>query len=148
MRLVEEEHQLRLVEVAHFREFLEQLRQQPQQEGRIELGIVRQLVRRQDIDDAAAVALGAHEIRKVERGLAKKGIGALVFENQKLPLNRADGRGRYIAVDFLQFRGIVSRQAQDRAQILQIKQRQPLLVGEAKSDVKHAFLRVVELQHT
>src|SRR3546814_3375364 len=35
VRLVEHEHQLGLVQVAHFRQLLEQLRQQPQQEARI-----------------------------------------------------------------------------------------------------------------
>ncbi len=147
MRLVEEENQLRLVDIADFRQFLEQLRQQPEQERRIELGIFHQLVRRQDIDDAAPLAVGAHEVVEVERGLAEEGIGALVLQHQKLPLDGADGRGRYIAVDFLQLGRVVSHQAQNRAQILQIEQRKSLLVGETKGDIEHAFLDVVELQH-
>ena len=55
MRLVEEEHELRLVEIAHLGQFLEQLRHQPQQEGRVEARVVHQLVGGQDVDDAAAV---------------------------------------------------------------------------------------------
>ena len=35
---------------------------------------------------------------------------------------------------------------ENRAQVLQIEQRQPLLVGDAERDVEHALLRVVELQ--
>jgi hypothetical protein len=52
--LVEEEHQLGFVGIADLGQFLEQLRQQPQQEGRIELGRLDQLVGGQQVDVAAA----------------------------------------------------------------------------------------------
>ena len=52
MRLVEEEHELRLVRIADFGQFLEQFRQQPEQEGRIEPRILHQLVGGQDVDDS------------------------------------------------------------------------------------------------
>ena len=37
-------------------------------------------------------------------------------------------------------------QAEHRAQILEIEQQQPLVVGDAERDVEHAFLRVVEIE--
>jgi hypothetical protein len=46
VRLVEEEHQLRLVEVARFGQLLEQLGQQPEQEGRVQLRRVASACRR------------------------------------------------------------------------------------------------------
>jgi hypothetical protein len=46
VRLVEEEHQLRLVEIAHLGQRLEQLGEQPQQEGRVQLGRVASACRR------------------------------------------------------------------------------------------------------
>ncbi len=78
-------------------------------------------------------------------GSPKNDARALIFQHQQLPLNRADGRGRDVAVLLLQFGGVFRDDAENGAQILEIEQRQSLLVGDAKGDVEHAFLRVVEL---
>ncbi len=104
MRLVEEEHQLRLVEIAHLGKLLEQLGEQPQQEGGVELRILHQLVGGQDVDDAAAVAVLLHQVVDVERGLAEELRAALVLQDQQLALHRAHGGGGDVAVfgaDFL-----------------------------------------------
>ncbi len=62
VRFVEEEHQLRFLRVAHFRQLLEQLRQQPQQERGVELGRIHQLVGGENVDDAAALGVGLHQV--------------------------------------------------------------------------------------
>ena len=90
MRLVEEEHELGLVRVADLGQLLEQLRQQPQQERGVEPRILHQLVGRQDIDVAAAVAVGAHEVLQGERRLAEEFLAALVLQHQQLALDGAD----------------------------------------------------------
>ena len=54
MRLVEEEDELRLVEVADLRQLLEQLRHQPEEEGGVEARVVHQLVGGEDVDDRPA----------------------------------------------------------------------------------------------
>ncbi len=91
MRLVEEEHELRLFRIADFRQFLEQFRQQPEQEGGVEPRIGHQLVGGEDVDIAAAVAVGLHEVLQLERGLAEEFLAALVFQHQQRPLDGADG---------------------------------------------------------
>ena len=91
MRLVEEEHQFRLRQVAGFRQFLKQLRQHPQQEGGVEPRALHQLVGDQNIDHAAAVAVGLHEILQRQRRLAEEFRAALVFQHQKLALDGSDG---------------------------------------------------------
>ena len=98
MRLVEEEHELGLVEIADLRQLLEQLRHQPEQEGGVEARIVHQLVGRQDVDDAAPVAVGAHQVLDVERRLAEELVALLVLEHEELALDRADGGLRDVAV--------------------------------------------------
>ena len=55
MRLVEEEDEHGLLGIADLRQFLEQLRQQPEKEGRVELGRLDQLVGGQNIDNAEAL---------------------------------------------------------------------------------------------
>src|SRR5207253_379088 len=72
MRLVKEEHELRLVRIANLWKHLEQLRQHPQQEGRVELRALHQFVGRQDVDDTASIAVDAHEILQIERGLGEE----------------------------------------------------------------------------
>ena len=62
MRLVEEEHELGFRWVAGLGQFLEQLGQHPQQERRIQPRTLHQFVRGQDIDHAAAIPVGAHEV--------------------------------------------------------------------------------------
>ena len=62
VRLVEEEHQLGLVEVADLGQLLEQLRQHPQQEGGVQARRIEQLVGGQDVDHALAVVDGLHEV--------------------------------------------------------------------------------------
>jgi 3,4-dihydroxy 2-butanone 4-phosphate synthase/GTP cyclohydrolase II len=63
VRLVEEEHQHGLVRIAEFRQLLEQLRQQPQQEGGIELRAADQLVGGEHVDHARPSGVGAHQVR-------------------------------------------------------------------------------------
>ena len=54
MRLIEEEDQLRLLRIADFGQLLEQLTHQPEQKRRIKLRRLQQLVRGENIHDAAA----------------------------------------------------------------------------------------------
>ena len=72
VRFVEEEHQRRLVGIADLRQPLEQLRQHPEQEDRVELRRPDQLVGRQDVDHAAALAVGLQQIVDVEHRLAEE----------------------------------------------------------------------------
>ena len=142
MGLVEEEDELRLVRIADLRQVLENLRDQPQQEGGIELRRGHQLVGGEDVDVTAPVAGGAHEIVNVERRLAEEMFAALFFQNDEAALNGADGRGTDIAViggDRFAAGGKVGEQ---RPEIRQVEQQQPLLIGNPESDVEGAFLRL------
>ena len=90
MRLVEEEDQLRLVRVADLGQFLEQLRQQPEQERRVEPRVHHQLVGRQHVDDAAAVAVVRMMSAIFSAGSPKKFVAALLLQHQQRALDRAD----------------------------------------------------------
>ncbi|MNL51366.1 hypothetical protein D3C87_1744590 [compost metagenome] len=90
MRLVEEEHQPRLVRIAHFRQRLEQFRQQPKQEGAVEPRVHHQLVGRQHRDRAAPVIGGAHDVLDLKRRLAEEMFRTLLLQHQQPALQRAD----------------------------------------------------------
>ena len=62
VRLVEEEHELGLVEIAGLGQLLEQLGQQPEQEGGVEPRRLDQLVGRQHVDRTAPVRRGQHQV--------------------------------------------------------------------------------------
>ena len=162
MRLVEEEHELRLRQVAGLRQLLEQLRQHPEQEGGVEPRALHQLVGDEDVDHAPPVAVGAHEILQRQRRLAEEFGAALVLQHQELALDGADGRLGDVAEPL---RGLSDRRQrvivaigclfsagrndriQQRAQILHVDQGEPVVVGDAEGDVEHAFLHVVEVEH-
>jgi len=75
VRLVEEEHELRLLAVADFGQVLEQLREQPQQERAVEPRL-SSACRGEDVDDAAA-AVGLHQVVDREHRLAEEPLAAL-----------------------------------------------------------------------
>ncbi len=146
MRLVEKEHQLGLVEIARLGQFLEQLRQQPEQEGGVELGRIQQLVGSQDVHHALPV-LGLDEVIQVEHGLAEEHVGALRLQRHQPALDGPDRGRRDIAVFGGELPGVVAHVLQHGAQVLGVEQQQPAGVGDAEDQVEHALLGVVELQH-
>ena len=81
MRLVEEEHELRLLGIADFRQVLVEFRQQPEQYRRIELWRAQQPIGCQNVDDAATAA-GLQQIVDVQHRFADKAVGALLLKRQ------------------------------------------------------------------
>ncbi len=148
MRLVEKEHQLGFVGIADLGQGFEQLGQQPQQEGRIETRRGHQLIRRQNIDPPAPVRVALHDVPQAERGFAEQPRAALIFKDQQPALDRPDrGRGD-IAIAQGQVDAVFPHPDQQRLQILQIQQRHPLFIRDAKGDVQNALLRLAELHQT
>ena len=98
MRLVEEEHELRLVAVADLGKILEELGEQPQQERRVQPRVLHQLVGRENVDDAPALRIGLHEVVDVEHRLAEEPLAALLLDLQQAALDRADRGRRDVAV--------------------------------------------------
>jgi len=146
VRFVEHEHQLRLVEVADFREVLEQFRQQPQQETGVQLGLQDQLVGGEDVDHAAAVGGRAHEVTELQRRLAEEHVGAFLLQAQQGALDRADRRRADQAIRGTDVLALVGDQAEQRAQVVEVEQQQAAVVGQLEHDVEHAGLGFVQLQ--
>ena len=148
VRLVEEEHQPRLVRVAHLGQRLEQFGQQPQQERRVEPGRPHQAVGGKDRDHAAPVGVGAHQVGQLQRRLAEDRRAALVLEHQQRALDRPDRLDRDIAITQRQVRALFADPDQQRLKVLEVEQRQPLFVGHAERDVQHTLLRLAQFQQS
>src|SRR5207244_3853674 len=97
VRLVEEEHELRLLRVAGLGQVLEQLRQQPKEQRRIQPRRIEQLVGGEDVDRAFAAGR-LHQVLEREHRLAEELRRALVLEREKPALDRADRAGGDVAV--------------------------------------------------
>ena len=142
MRLVEEEHQLRLFRIADFRQHFEQLGEHPEQEGAIEARVHHQLVGGEHRDRAAAVIGGAHDVGNLQRRFAEEVFGTLLLEDQQFALDRADGGLGNEAELVGQRRGVLAHIVEQRLEILEIEQRQAALIGDLEGDVDDAFLRI------
>ncbi|EXI73838.1 MAG: hypothetical protein AW10_04237 [Candidatus Accumulibacter appositus] len=97
MRLVEEEDQLRFLDVADLGQLFEKLGQQPEQESRVQPRRSHQLVGGEDIDHSPTV-VGLHQVGDVEHRFAEEDVAALVAKVQQAALDGADRRRRDIAV--------------------------------------------------
>ena len=121
MRLVEEEDELRLIDIADFGHQLKQFREKPEQEGRIELRRGHELVGGENVHVAAAVAGGAHQVLDVEGRLAEELVAALLFDHHEAALDGADGRGIHVAIFGADVLAAIGKIGEECAQILQIK---------------------------
>ena len=96
-----------------------------------------------------------------QRRLAEEPGSALVLQHQELALDGSDRRPRdiaeglrrladrrqriVIAVGFLPASGMMA--SSSARKILHVDQGQAVVVGDAKRDVEHALLHVVEIEH-
>ena len=80
MRLIEEEHQFGLVEIARLRQALVQLGEHPQQAGGVELRHLVELFSAEDIDHPFATGIDAHPVGNIQHRLAEEVLGALLLQ--------------------------------------------------------------------
>jgi len=144
--LVEEEHEFRLIQVAHLGQLFEQFGEHPQQERGVEPGSVHQLVGRENVHDPLA-GDRLHEIGDVEHRLAEELVAALFLDLQQAALDGADARRADVAVFCRERPCVVAYVLQHRAKVFQVEQQQAAVVGNLEDQVQHAGLRVVERQH-
>ena len=97
MRFIKEKHQFGLFNIAHLRQSLKQLREQPEQESGIQAGGGQQLVGCQNIDDSFAIDR-LHEISNIEHRLTEEDIAALFFDLHQPALNGANRGSADVAV--------------------------------------------------
>jgi hypothetical protein len=145
MRLVEEEDELRLVRIADFRQFLEQLRQQPEQEGRVEARDSSSACRR----PARLIAPRPSRVVRMMSAIFSAGSPKKLLA----PCCSSTSSSRWIAptealdiaVRWKSRRHSRPCIASSACRSLRSSSSRPLLVGDLEGDVDDAFLRVVEV---
>ena len=115
--LVKEEHQLGQFHLPYLRQRGVQLREQPQQERRVQLGLQHEFVGRQHIHDALA-ALALQEVVDVKVRFPEELVRALVFQFQQRPLDSPYGGRCHIAVLRGEVRGVLPHKVEHGPEVL------------------------------
>ncbi|PWW21001.1 hypothetical protein JD79_00127 [Geodermatophilus normandii] len=148
VRLVEEEHDLRRVEVADLGQLLEQLGEQPHQEGGEQRRPVGDGGQLDGADDAAAVGRGADQVGGVERGLAEEDVAAEVLQRHELAQHHPRRRlGQPAEAGELLLALPAGQPGEQRAQVGEVQQREARLVGVVEDQAQRALLGGVEAEH-
>ncbi len=105
--------------------------------GREELRPVLQRVQLDRADDPVTVGVGAHEIGGGELGLAEELVAAEVLEPDQVAQDDArGGAGQAAELGQLALALVAGEVADDRAQVLEVEQRQAGLVGEVEDQTQ------------
>ena len=147
VRLVEEEDELRLVQVSHLRQLVVDGGQEPHQEGGIEPWVVVELIRREDVEHTllgVVHSLRDEEILDLEFRKTEEEVAALLLQRQQVSLDGAYGYGRDVTVFRLELLGVLSDIVECGAEVLQVVQRHVPILADAEDSRQHALLRVGE----
>ena len=146
VRLVEEEHHLRLRQVAHLRHHVEELRHQPEHEGGVDRRVVDQGGRVEDIDHTPAFSVCPEEIADLQRGLSEELFPAASLQGHKGAHDDADALGADVPVLFPVNCRVVADIVQHRLQILEIQEKHAFIVRDPEDNVQQVGLGLVQLQ--
>ncbi len=135
MRLIEEEHQLRFIEVAGFRQALVELGEHPQQAGGVQLRHLVELFGAKDIDHPFTAGIDAHPVGNIQHRLAEEVLGALLLQGQQPALDGADRGAVNIAVLVLERLGVIADKLSDGAEVFEVEQQQAAVVRDAENNV-------------
>ena len=145
--LVEEEAQLWLGQVARLRECVIQLREHPEHERAEEPGLVHDVRKLEDADDAGSIGRLAHEVGDIELGLAEEDVRTLLLEGHDRPHDHPERGCRDASVVGQGRLAVVARQErQRRPQVGQVEQRQLVVVAVLEDERQDRGLRLVEVE--
>ena len=148
VRLVEEHDELGLGQVAGLGQRLEQLGDEPHQRRRPQLGLVLHLGQLDAGDHAAAVGRDPQQIGDVELRLAEELDPAAGLQADERAQQHPHGLRRQ-AADALELglAGVGVEEGEQRAQVGEVEQRQPLAVGVVEHQPERGLLGLVGAQH-
>ena len=147
VRFVEEEDELRLRDVADLGQLLEQLGEQPHEDGREQLGLVLDGGQFEARDDPAAVGGHAQQVGEVELRLAEELRPAAVLELDERAEQDAD-RGRRDSADPLEL-GLALvglEEGEQRPQVGEVEDGEALLVRVPEDEREALLLGLVRLE--
>ena len=148
MRLIKEEYHLRLFEVADLRQLLKKLRQHPQQECAVDGRTLNKALAGEDVDVAAAVAVGAHPVVDIKLRLTEEQLSSLSLEGEKRALDSADGRRGHIAVLHGELRSVLPDVLEHCPKVLEVEQQQARVVCHLEYYIENARLNLRQTEQS
>ena len=148
MRFIKEEYHARFFEIADLGQLLKELGQHPQQESAVDSRTLDKALGGKNVYVAAAVVVGAHPVLYVQRRLAEKELAAFVLKGEQRALYSAYACGGDIAVHRRELGAVVSHELHHCTQILQIYEKQLVVIGHAEHDIQHALLHLGQAEQT
>ena len=137
----------RLVSVADLGKLLEELGDDPHEHRRPEPRPVLHRGQLEARDDSAPVGRRAHEVGDVELRLAEEVVSATLLEADERAEQDADGRGREPAdASELVLARVGVEEREQRAQVREIEERKPLLVGVVEDEREALLLGLVRAE--
>ena len=147
MRLVEEEAQLRLGQVPYLGQRLVQPGEHPEHERREEPGLIHDVRQLEDADDPLALGRRSEQVGDVELGLAEEDVGAGLLEHDDRAKEDADRGARHPAVVGEDRLAVVRGEVLERrGEVLEVEQRQVVVVAVLEDEREDRGLRVVEVE--
>ena len=148
VRLIEEEDQFGLVDVANLGQDREQIGQHPHQERGEDDRTQRLTAELEQRDDAAALVVDAQQIVRVELRLAEEGVAALAGKVDQRSQDDTRRRRRHPAQVFqVGLTRVAGQMADHAAQIVQGHQAAIVFVGPMKDQPQRRLLGSIEPQY-
>jgi hypothetical protein len=145
MRLVEEEAQLRLRQVADLGQRLVQLGEHPEHERAEQARLVHDVAQLENGDDPEAIGGRPQEVGDLELRLAEERVGSLLLEDDERSEEDPDRRRRHPAVVGEDRLALVRREElQRRGEVLEVEQRQVVVVAVLEDEREDRRLRLVQ----
>ena len=144
MRLVKEKDHARLLQVSDLRKLLKQLRKKPQKKSRIQLPVLNQRFRIQNMNHSLSVGSGGKPVTDIQSGFPEEEIPSFSLQCRKRP---DDDRNRCRA-DFsvirLEGSPVLIDIIQKRLQVLNVHKKKLLLIRNPEGYGKEIRLKLVQ----
>src|SRR5262249_8805069 len=114
--------------------------------NRVKARQAHQILGAKNVDKSTPVLARPQKIFDIVLRLAEKIGCSLIVKNEQPPLDRSDGRRRYISVPRCYLSRAVTGILQQRPQIFEIDEEKPILIGELEDNVEDALLNIVQFK--
>jgi len=145
---VEEEDEFRFGQVADLGEVFEEFGEEPEEEGPIDTGCEHEAVGGENIDDAATGRIGLEKVVEIESGFGEEAVAALLFEGHETALDGADACGGDVSVSGGESGGVFGDVGQEGAQVFEVEEEEPVVIGRLEGDLEDAGLGFIELEES
>jgi hypothetical protein len=147
MGLIKEKYGYRLRRVSCLRELFEELGDQPEKQGCIGLGGLRQPVGSEDIDHAMTIRINPGKVGHLQGWFTEETFCTLLLQGKQAALDRADACGRDIPITRPEFLCMITDIHGHGTQIFQVQLENLLVIGDLEEGAEYISLDIIQVQY-